>query len=155
MTQSGVLPHELGPWIDAYVREVRLQRVVDGDTFWAVVDLGYDVHVRQCFRLLGYDAPECRGLTKGMGVQARGALAGFLAQAARLCVRSVKSDQYGRYLADVYAYYATHVSVGYATYEGWVNVNDELYALGFGRRTGPSGRRQPWEFDAEYPRAVE
>ena len=81
----------------------KLIRVVDGDTVWLNVDLGFTVHVEICFRLLGINAPELYGTPGTAGKDAKAHLEQLLLQGA-LTLRSekpLKTDKYGRWLADV------------------------------------------------------
>lgn len=43
---------------DPWIRRADLERVVDGDTYWMVLDLGYATYARHSIRLLGVDTPE-------------------------------------------------------------------------------------------------
>jgi endonuclease YncB( thermonuclease family) len=64
------------PSSPAYVYRARVERVVDGRTLIARVDLGFRVAVSVAVRLAGIDAP---GLEGGRGPEARDALAAFTA----------------------------------------------------------------------------
>lgn len=78
-------------------------RVVDGDTAWLRVDLGFTVHVDVNFRLLGINAPEIVGAQRAAGAAAKQHLVDLLAQGT-LTIRSekpLKTDKYGRWLADI------------------------------------------------------
>lgn len=86
-----------------YRYAAKLIRVVDGDTVWMDVDLGFTVHVSICFRLLGINAPELYGTPGTAGKDAKARLESLLAQGA-LSLRSekpLKTDKYGRWLADI------------------------------------------------------
>jgi micrococcal nuclease len=43
-----------------YTYRAKLERVVDGDTIDAIIDLGFDIWVKKRIRLHGIDAPETR-----------------------------------------------------------------------------------------------
>jgi micrococcal nuclease len=43
-----------------YIYNCSLSRVVDGDTIDAVIDLGFDILIKQRIRLYGINTPECR-----------------------------------------------------------------------------------------------
>lgn len=79
---------------EAYVLEV-----IDGDTFKAVVDLGFGIVTKQKLRLRGLDAPE---IETSEGLQAKGFLETELKKGARILIKTFKPDKYGRYLADVW-----------------------------------------------------
>tara|TARA_R110000796_G_scaffold133610_1_gene249217 strand:+ start:5148 stop:5480 length:333 start_codon:yes stop_codon:yes gene_type:complete len=53
-----------------YKYNAKLDRVVDGDTIDAMVDLGFDIWTHKRIRLLGIDAPETR--TKDLEEKERG-----------------------------------------------------------------------------------
>jgi len=53
-----------------YVYKAKLERVIDGDTVDAMIDLGFDTWVHKRIRLLGIDAPETR--TKDLQEKAEG-----------------------------------------------------------------------------------
>lgn len=82
-----------------------LIRVVDGDTVWLDVDLGFRTHVRIDVRLLGINTPEVVGASRAAGLAAR-------AELVRLCglrqlrvetLKADSADKYGRWLATIYA----------------------------------------------------
>lgn len=87
----------------------RIDRVVDGDTLYVIVDLGFRVTCHQALRLLYVDTPE-RGqpdfklateTTADWVTEAR-----LYAQLQNndwpLRVRTAKSEKYGRWLAEVF-----------------------------------------------------
>ena len=53
-----------------YTYKARLDRVVDGDTVDAHIDLGFDISVHKRIRLAGIDSPESR--TRDLEEKARG-----------------------------------------------------------------------------------
>lgn len=88
---------------DNLVRSVLVTNVVDGDTFDGEVDLRYDSKHVGRFRLLGYDAPEIRGVSTteiAAGKHAKAVLAELLAGRV-VYVRGDKKDSFGRWLVDV------------------------------------------------------
>lgn len=82
-----------------YVYRATLIRVVDGDTVWLDVDLGFDVRRRDSFRLYGIDAPEM-GTPEGTAAKAW-LLEELGVPGSPLLVRTLrdKREKYGRYLA--------------------------------------------------------
>lgn len=75
--------------------------VTDGDTFEAVIDLGFGFSTSQKLRLRGLDAPE---ILSADGKQAREWMVKQFARAGNhVLIKTVKSDKYDRYLADVWA----------------------------------------------------
>lgn len=75
-----------------------IERVVDGDTFLAEVDLGFGVCVRQRLRLRGVDAPE---LKTPEGQKAKEEMMRLLPRGTRVVIRSYKTDIYGRFVVDL------------------------------------------------------
>lgn len=86
-------------------------RVVDGDTVDLLIDQGFDQLRKMRFRLLGIDAPEIHSKDpneKAAGKVAHAAFEELLKKAQKLELRSHKpldTDGFGRWLADIYAYY--------------------------------------------------
>ncbi len=79
----------------AYVTEV-----IDGDTFDAVVDLGFAISTKQKLRLRGLDAPE---IISAEGREAKAFLEKHFAQTHNeILIKTSKSDKYDRYLVDVW-----------------------------------------------------
>ena len=76
-----------------------VERIIDGDTLIAVVDLGLGHQTRpQRFRLRGIDCPELGTLA---GRAARTFVQEALAQVGFVVLTTHRTDAYGRYLADV------------------------------------------------------
>jgi hypothetical protein len=92
-----------GPVItdDQFVRRVEyVKRVIDGDTFEFVIDLGYRNTTRQLIRLRDYSAPE---LHEPGGKQAKLIAENIFARAQQIFVRSYKDQMsFARWIADVY-----------------------------------------------------
>lgn len=82
-----------------FTYQVRVLDITDGDTFWAVVDLGFGVFTKQHLRLRGLDAPEA--VTRD-GQEARKFLERELKGTSQIVITSTKSDKYDRYLVDVF-----------------------------------------------------
>ncbi len=93
-------------------------RVLDGDTVELTTDVGFRISLRQIFRLARINAPE---LSTPEGKAARDMLYAKL-HGATLSVESVKTEKYGRWLAELWA-------------DG-VNVNDWLLTEGLARPYG-------------------
>ena len=53
-----------------YTYKIKLDRVIDGDTIDAYIDLGFDVSVKKRIRFVGINTPESR--TKDLEEKARG-----------------------------------------------------------------------------------
>ena len=75
-------------------------QIIDGDTFKAVVDLGFDIATVQTLRLGGLDAPE---IESREGREAKAFLEKRLTEtSAPVLIKTAKSDKYDRYLVDVF-----------------------------------------------------
>jgi len=62
--------------MEKYIYRAKLDRVVDGDTVDAMIDLGFDTHVKRRIRFKGLDTWECRTRNleekkKGLAAKAR------------------------------------------------------------------------------------
>lgn len=94
---------------DLFTYRAYVSEIIDGDTFKAVIDLGFDIVTEQKLRLRGLDAPE---IESKEGKEAKEFLASVIASGAKpayrtgrqspVLIRTVKSDKYDRYLADVF-----------------------------------------------------
>lgn len=105
---------------DLYTYEIRVLSVVDGDTLHASVDLGFGIFTVQTLRLRGLDAPEIESRdgkeakkfleeiflgneTRGKGNGKKDdTRAPFSRSSFPVVIRTVKSDKYDRYLADLF-----------------------------------------------------
>ena len=89
-----------------YQYNAKLDRVVDGDTVDAMIDLGFDTWVHKRIRLLGIDAPETRTRDleeKERGFATKERLVGLLEAAGGLFVlHSHGVGKYGRCLGAIY-----------------------------------------------------
>ena len=89
------------PEADLYTYEAEVKKVWDGDTFHALIDLGFGLFHEERLRLRRLDAPE---LMLRDGQEAQKVLAKVLRRASGSVVIKVskRDDQYGRYLSDVW-----------------------------------------------------
>lgn len=97
------------------------QRVVDGDTLYVLVDLGFDLWKRTNVRLARIDAPE-RYATGGQAAKDR--LTQLLPAGTVVTLKSERLDQYGRAIGDVILADGRSVSdimveEGYAVYRSY------------------------------------
>lgn len=76
-----------------------VERVIDGDTLWVNIDLGFKIVTRQKLRLKGIDTPE---LSTQAGQRAKSFVQRQLRGVDFITLVSSKSDKYDRYLADVF-----------------------------------------------------
>lgn len=84
-----------------YEYKARITEIIDGDTFEASVDLGFQVYFRERFRLLNYAAPEVTGTEKPLGILAKKKLEELLPIGFEVTMKSKRMEKYGRWLADV------------------------------------------------------
>lgn len=76
-------------------------RVVDGDTIYFDVDLGFFIRMTLDVRLKGLNTPEIRGEEREAGLKAKAFVEQALPPGAPVLLRTYKAEKYGRYLADV------------------------------------------------------
>lgn len=82
-----------------YTYTALLERVVDIDTFWMYIRLGFGMVHRQKLRLRGVDGPE---LGTPEGDQAKRWVEERLKGVETFTVTTTKPDKWARYLADIY-----------------------------------------------------
>ena len=95
---------------DSFVYNATLDRIIDGDTFDCILDLGFDVKLhKQRVRLAGIDTPESRINTKRYPKRAKEKIMGKAAKERlkELCVgkfkvKSLGKGKYGRILGIPY-----------------------------------------------------
>lgn len=82
-----------------YEYNASLIRIVDGDTLWLRVDLGFRMFAEMSFRMLGINAPE---LSTPEGAPAREHLTQLVsALGASFPIKTTKPDKYGRWLVTI------------------------------------------------------
>jgi micrococcal nuclease len=106
-----------------YEYRATLSRVVDGDTIYLNVQLGFKLTMEVEFRLLGLNTPEVVGPQKVAGLAAKAELERLL-RSGPLRVVSDKSEKYGRWLATIYVKQPDGSEL---------NVNDALLTGGFAK----------------------
>lgn len=82
-----------------FTYKAAVERVVDGDTQFVEIDLGFTNTARQYLRLRGIDAPE---LSTPAGKKAKAFVESLLKGVPFIFLTSTRSDKYDRYLADVF-----------------------------------------------------
>lgn len=86
-----------------YIYKATVKAVHDGDTFTAIVDLGFRVQAELKIRLNGINTPELIGPTKPAGLISRDRLIQLvLNKEVILKTKKDKQEKYGRWLADVF-----------------------------------------------------
>ena len=116
-----------------YVYKAKLDRIIDGDTVDAVIDLGFDVSVHKRIRLAGIDTPESR--TRDLEEKERG-----LASKARLeemleggefILESNEVGKYGRVLGTLFIEKETDDNLTAEPQIMKVNINETLVREGY------------------------
>lgn len=77
-------------------------RIVDGDTLYLDIDLGFFIRMTIDVRLKGINTPELRGASREAGLAAKAFVANALPVGSLVVVKTYKQEKYGRYLADVF-----------------------------------------------------
>lgn len=109
---------------DLFTYQAYVLKVIDGDTFDAVVDLGFGFTTVQKLRLRALDAPE---VLSSEGREAKAFLEKAVKKAGgTVLIKTVKSDKYDRYLTDLWA--------------GGLYVNQALLDEAFAVRVEPEGQ---------------
>ena len=133
-----------------YEYKVKFLRVVDGDTVDGVIDLGFNVSLRERVRLYGINAPETRlqrsikdikerQAEKERGLKAKARLKELLAEAEKqpegLYIETFldKKGKYGRILGDIRYVYARDLhnnQPGEKPWVGWKSIGAQLLQEG-------------------------
>lgn len=113
-----------------YYYRISVLRVIDGDTIEADIDLGFGVWITDRLRLASIDAPEVRGETRQMGLEAKKYLADVLNQQDAIFAQTFKDKRgkYGRMLATIFG-------------PDGLNINELLVKHGHARRVAIFGER--------------
>ena len=95
-----------------YNYNAALIRVVDGDTVWLRVDLGFRMFAELSFRMAGINTAE---LNEAGGAAARDALTALLrALGPVFPIQTSKPDKYGRWLVTIGPVNAQMIALGHA-----------------------------------------
>ena len=88
-----------------YTYKIKLDRVIDGDTIDAYIDLGFKVSVKKRIRFKGINTPESRTRDleeKARGLAAKDRLKNLLEGANTIQLKSYGVGKYGRCLGELY-----------------------------------------------------
>ena len=88
-----------------YIYKITLDRVIDGDTIDAMIDLGFDVHVKKRIRFMGINTPESRTRDldeKKLGLAAKARVKELLESCTCITLKSHGSGKYGRCLGELF-----------------------------------------------------
>jgi micrococcal nuclease len=89
---------------DNYTRNAELVRVIDGDTFECLIDMGLRIYVKKKIRVYGINCPEMKGLSKPEGQRAKKFAQEWFKNNLEFTVRTVNDgleDSFGRLIAVV------------------------------------------------------
>ena len=123
-----------------YEYRVDLKRIIDGDTFVAMFDLGFKIHREETVRLAGINTPESRTRNleeKKHGLAAKKFLDATLRDAEKVVIQVEAMGKFGRALGVVYC--------------DDVNVNKVLIAKGYAYPYGGERKLNYEEQLVEYP----
>lgn len=84
-----------------YTYVAKVNRVVDGDTFDCKVDLGFEITIKQRFRLRNIDTPEVRGEEREDGLRVKEHVKDLI-ENKEVLVETFKLGKYGRYVVEIY-----------------------------------------------------
>ena len=85
-----------------YQYKAQVARVVDGDTVYVDVDLGFYLRQMMKLRLRSINTPEIRGEERPEGLRAKQFAEETLAQCPAVVIQTYKLGKYGRYIADLW-----------------------------------------------------
>ena len=88
-----------------YIYKIKLDRVVDGDTIDAYIDLGFDISVKKRIRFMGINTPETRTKDleeKAKGLAAKDRLKSILEGANKIQLNSHGIGKFGRCLGEIH-----------------------------------------------------
>ncbi len=114
---KGVAPH--------YTYKAYVIEVIDGDTIWVNIDLGFSTWTKQKLRLRGINAKE---IESTQGQQAKEYIEARLNQCKFIAVKTYWRDKFSRYLADLF--YIKRETDIYKVAEGGEFLNQELLDKG-------------------------
>ena len=87
-----------------YSYKAKVISVYDGDTITCMLDLGFNIHVREKFRLYGIDTPEIR--TKDLQEKKEGyrskARLEELIKNKEIYIKVLKKGKFGRWVSKIY-----------------------------------------------------
>jgi micrococcal nuclease len=97
-------------------------KVVDGDTVYGDVDLGFNIGYKKMeFRLSGINTPETKGTTREAGLTSKMFVEDTIAGKEVIIVtKKDRKEKYGRYLAEVFFLVGAE----------WISLNKTLIAKG-------------------------
>ena len=116
-----------------YTYKAKLDRVVDGDTVDAYIDLGFDISVHKRIRLAGIDSPESR--TRDLEEKARGLASKDrlidLLKDGKFILESKEVGKYGRVLGTLFVEKTNDDNLEANEQEYKININETLVQEGY------------------------
>ena len=88
-----------------YTYKIKLDRVIDGDTIDANIDLGFDISTKKRIRFMGINTPESRTRDleeKAKGLAAKDRVKQLLEGAKEITLQSHGVGKYGRCLGELF-----------------------------------------------------
>ncbi|MBI5149590.1 MAG: thermonuclease family protein, partial [Candidatus Omnitrophica bacterium] len=115
----------------SYTYTASIDRVIDGDTLLALVEVGFRIIVRDRLRLRGIDCPE---VGTPEGDRAKRFVEKLLPAGATIVLKSHKdrTDQHGRFVVDVF--YKQGIEDARAIIKDGMYLNQELLDKGYATR---------------------
>jgi len=89
-----------------YEYNAKVTKIVDGDSVWLEVDVGFRMTYRDNFRLIRIDTPELRASdpeTKVRAYEAKDRLAELIPVGTEVRIKTDKAGKYGRWLVEVWS----------------------------------------------------
>ena len=116
-----------------YVYKAKLDRIIDGDTVDAVIDLGFDITIHKRIRLAGIDTPESRTRDleeKKRGLAAKARLVEML-KGGEFILESKEVGKYGRVLGTLFVEQITDDNLSSEPQIMKLNINETLVKEGY------------------------
>ena len=116
-----------------YTYKAKLDRVVDGDTVDAYIDLGFDISVHKRIRLAGIDSPESRTRDleeKQRGLASKDRLIDLLKD-GKFILESKEVGKYGRVLGTLFVEKTNDDNLEANEQEYKININETLVQEGY------------------------
>jgi micrococcal nuclease len=87
-----------------YHYKMVVDKVVDGDTVYGIVDLGFNIGYKKMeFRLSGINTPETKGNTREAGLTSKKFVEDtILGKQVIIVTKKDAKEKYGRYLAEIF-----------------------------------------------------
>jgi micrococcal nuclease len=101
-----------------YHYKMTITKVVDGDTVYGDVDLGFNIGYKKMeFRLSGINTPETKGATREAGLKSKQfVIDTIMGKEVIIVTKKDSKEKWGRYLAEVFFLVGTE----------WVSLNKTL-----------------------------